>query len=110
MLNELFQIFQAFEQYERANSNHWAYNVIGQNGKPARTALENYKRSKADAPAALDKQLHFMEYLNHRRDLLDALMQSVIDTSGELIQASVERAANDAARQMADKAVKFYFK
>lgn len=109
MLNELFQIFRGFEKYEQANSAHWIYNVVGRDGQPASTAIENYKRAHENSPAELGKEQRFMLYLSHRRDLLEALMQSVIDTSGAAIQASVERAANDAARQMTDKAVKFYF-
>ena len=110
MFNELFQIFRDFEQYERINSNHWVYNVIGQNGKPAPTALENYKRYKEEASAALNKRQRFEDYLNYRRDLLDALSQSIIEGSEEEITDGAAKSIDEAVRKMADKAVKFYFK
>ena len=58
----------------------------------------------------MDKKKRFAEFLNRRRDLLDNLTQSVIDSSGKAIQATVEKALDDEARKMTDKMVYWYFK
>lgn len=56
------------------------------------------------------KKQRFTEFLNRRRDLLETLTQSVIDSSGKAIQASVEKAFDDEARKLTDKMVYWYFK
>ena len=58
----------------------------------------------------MDKKKRFAEFLNRRRDLLDNLTQSVIDSSGKAIQATVEKALDDEARKLTDKMVYWYFK
>ena len=57
-----------------------------------------------------DKKKRFAEFLNRRRDLLETLTQSVIDSSGKAIQATVEKALDDEARKLTDKMVYWYFK
>ena len=47
---------------------------------------------------------------NRMKDLLETLTQSVIDSSGKAIQASVEKALDDEARKLTDKMVYWYFK
>ena len=72
--------------------------------------MANYKKAKRDGLGTDDKKQRFTEFLNRRRDLLETLTQSVIDSSGKAIQATVEKALNDEARKLTDKMVYWYFK
>jgi len=66
-------------------------------------------RAKEEASVALDKRQRFGAYLNHRRDLLDALTRSVVESSAKEITDTAEKSIDEAVRKMADKVVKFYF-
>jgi len=72
--------------------------------------VANYKKAKRDGLGTDDKKQRFTEFLNRRRDLLETLTQSVIDSSGKAIQATVEKALDDEARKLTDKMVYWYFK
>ena len=67
--------------------------------------MANYKKAKRDGLGTDDKKQRFTEFLNRRRDLLETLTQSVIDSSGKAIQATVEKALDDEARKLTDKMV-----
>ena len=72
--------------------------------------MENYKKAKREGLGTDDKKQRFTEFLNRRRDLLETLTQSVIDSSDKAIQASVEKVLDDEARKLTDKMVYWYFK
>lgn len=111
MFLEMVRIFQEFEQEERLFTLHEANlkNTIPTDGT-AQTATENYKRAKREGFGTDKKKQRFVEYLNRRRDLLETLTQSVIDSSGEELQATVEKALNTETRKLANKMIKCYFK
>ena len=111
MNEEILKIFQEFEQEGRLFTLHEANlkNTIP-TGDPAQTATENYKRAKREGFGMDEKKQRFAEYLNRRRDLLESLTQSVIESSGEELQATVEKALNTETRKLANKVIKCYFK
>lgn len=74
------------------------------------SAFENYAKAKDEISDIMDRKRRFIEYLNHRRDLLDALQRSVIESSEEALQISVEKELNKSIQQMADKTVRVFFR
>lgn len=110
MFSQLLQIFNEFERQEKLfNSRPEILNSLPTDN-PQQTAFENFKRAMDEHNEEMDKKKRFAEFLNRRRDLLETLTQSVIDSSGKAIQATVEKALDDEARKMTDKMVYWYFK
>ena len=102
-------MFQEFQKYEKAASCNKFAGVTTFNGEP-KTANEYYFQAKSEEAAAYDRKKRFQEFLNHRRDLLDAMTKSMIQECETEIVKATERAINADLQKMADKAVKFYFK
>ena len=103
MFNEIFQLFREFEKYD---STHGFRSKYKDQLPPASKDFETYIQAKED----FDKPQRFIEFLQQRRNLLDATMQSVIDNSSEAIKTMVEQALNDETRKTINKTVKWYFK
>ena len=114
MNNEFIKILVEFEKYDRQNQRQSAIGRYADTlipaDNPAEIAFSNYKRQKLAAIDALDKPRRFREFLNHRRDLLDALGKSIIQGSEKEIAKEAERMISDELQKMADKTVKYYFK
>lgn len=114
MNNELIKILVEFEKYDRKNQLQSAIGRYADTLIPAddlaSIAFMNYKKQKQAAFDELDKPRRFREFLNHRRDLLDALGKSIIQGSEKEIAKEAERTISDELQKMADKTVKYYFK
>ena len=112
MNHELLKILIEFEKYDQQNRRaiDQYFDTLISADNPAEIAFSNYKRQKLAAVDALDKPRRFREFLNHRRDLLDALGKSIIQGSEKEIAKEAERTISDELQKMADKTVKYYFK
>ena len=76
----------------------------------APTALENYKRAKESWQDEQSRRQRFYDYLMQRRDLVNALAKSVIDSSAREIQVKTEQELDKAVKEKIDKTVRLYFK
>ena len=117
MNHEMIKIFAEFEKYDRQNQRQSAIGRYADTLIPAddadaanNIAFQNYKRQKLAAVDALDKPRRFREFLNHRRDLLDALGKSIIRESEKELAKEAERTISEELQKMADKTVRYYFK
>ena len=110
MFKELLQILQDFERQDKANRNHWIESVLAAQSGSAPTALENYKRAKESWQDEQSRRQRFYDYLMQRRDLVNALAQSVIDSSAKEIQVKAEQELDKAVKEKIDKTVRLYFK
>ena len=110
MFTELLQIFQGFETYDKINRSHWTDYMVPPRKGTTPSAFENYVKAKDEISDIMDRKRRFIEYLNHRRDLLDALQRSVIESNEEALQISVEKKLNKSIQQMADKTVRVFFR
>ena len=110
MFKELLQILQDFERQDKANRTHWIENVLAAQSGSAPTALENYKRAKENWQDEQSRRQRFYDYLMQRRDLVNALAQSVIDSSVKEIQVKAEQELDKAVKEKIDKTVRLYFK
>ena len=110
MFKELLQILQDFERQDKANRTHWIENVLAAQSGSAPTALDNYKRAKEISQDEQSRRQRFYDYLMQRRDLVNALAQSVIDSSAKEIQVKAEQELDKAVKEKIDKTVRLYFK
>lgn len=78
--------------------------------RSAPNAFENYKRAKADWQDEQSRRQRFYDFLMQRRDLVDAVAKSVIDSSTKEITAKAEQELSQAFHEKLDKTVKYYFK
>lgn len=101
---------QDFERQDKANRAYWIEDVLASQSGSAPTALENYKRAKESWQNEQNRRQRFYDFLMERRDLVDALAQSVIDSSAKEIQTKSEQALDKALKEKIDKAINFYFK
>ena len=110
MFKELLQILQDFERQDKANRTYWIENVLAAQSGSAPTAFENYKKAKEIWQDEQSRRQRFYDYLMQRRDLANALAQSVIDSSAKEIQAKTEQELDKAVKEKIDKTVRLYFK
>ena len=102
MFNEIMQLFREFEKYDSTNSFQ---NKYKDQLPPTSKDLETYIKVKE----SFNKQQRFVDFLNQHRNLVDAIAQSVIDNSSDIIKANVENSLNDNTRQTINKTVTWYF-
>ena len=107
MFKELLQILQDFERQDKANRTYWIENVLAAQSGSAPTAFEKAKEIWQDEQS---RRQRFYDYLMQRRDLVNALAQSVIDSSAKEIQAKTEQELDKAVKEKIDKTVRLYFK
>ena len=110
MFHELLQILQDFERQDSANRIPWIEAALAAQSGPAPSAYENYKRAKAEWQDEQNRRQRFYDFLMQRRDLVDAVAKSVIDSSTKEITAKAEQELSKAFCEKLDKTVKYYFK
>lgn len=110
MFHELLQILQDFEHQDSANRIAWIEAALAAQSGSAPTAYENYKRAKAEWQDEQSRRQRFYDFLMQRRDLVDAVAKSVIDSSTKEITAKAEQELSKAFQEKLDKTVKYYFK
>lgn len=110
MFRELLQIFQDFERQDSANRLTWIEAALAAQSGSAPSAFENYKRAKEEWQDEQSRRQRFYDFLMQRRDLVDAVAKSVIDSSTKEITAKAEQELSQALREKLDKTVKYYFK
>ena len=102
---------QDFERQDSANRITWIEVALAAQSSSAPSALEkNYKRAKADWQDEQSRRQRFCDFLMQRRDLVDAVAKSVIDSSTKEITAKAEQELTQVFREKLDKTVKYYFK
>lgn len=101
---------QDFERQDSANRITWIEAVLAAQSDPAPSAYENYKRAKAEWQDEQSRRQRFYDFLMQRRDLVDAVAKSVIDSSTKEITAKAEQELSQTLREKLDKTVKYYFK
>lgn len=101
---------QDFERQDSANRITWIEAALAAQSDPAPNAYENYKRAKAEWQDEQSRRQRFYDFLMQRRDLVDAVAKSVIDSSTKEITAKAEQELSQALREKLDKTVKYYFK
>ena len=101
---------QDFERQDSANRITWIEVALAAQCSSAPSALENYKRAKADWQDEQSRRQRFCDFLMQRRDLVDAVAKSVIDSSTKEITAKAEQELTQVFREKLDKTVKYYFK
>lgn len=110
MFRELLQIFQEFERQDSANRLTWIEAALAAQSGSTPSAYENYKRAKAEWQDEQNRRQRFYDFLMQRRDLVDAVAKSVIDSSTKEITAKAEQELSKAFCEKLDKTVKYYFK
>lgn len=110
MFHELLQILQDFERQDSANRITWIEAALAAQNGSAPTAYENYKRAKEEWQDEQSRRQRFYDFLMQRRDLVDAVAKSVIDSSTKEIAAKAEQELSQAFQEKLDKTVKYYFK
>lgn len=101
---------QDFERQDKTNRAYWIEDVLASQSGSAPTAFENYKQAKESWQDEQNRRQRFYEYLMQRRDLVDALAQSVVNTSAKEIQAKAEQELDKVLKEKIDKVITFYFK
>lgn len=101
---------QDFERQDSANRLTWIETALAAQSGSAPNAYENYKRAKAEWQDEQSRRQRFYDFLMQRRDLVDAVAKSVIDSSTKEITAKAEQELSQALREKLDKTVKYYFK
>ena len=101
---------QDFERQDSANRLTWIEAALAAQSGSAPNAYENYKRAKAEWQDEQSRRQRFYDYLMQRRDLVNALAQSVIDSSAKEIQVKTEQELDKAMKEKIDKTVRLYFK
>lgn len=91
MFQELLQILQDFEREDSANRLTWIESALAAQRGYNPSAFENYKRAKADWRDEQSRRQRFYDFLMHRRDLVDAMAKSVIDSNAKEITAMAEQ-------------------
>lgn len=110
MFHELLQILQDFERQDSANRITWIEDALAAQSDYAPSAFENYKRAKAEWQDEQSRRQRFYDFLMQRRDLVDAVAKSVIDSSTKEIIAKAEQELSQAFHEKLDKTIKYYFK
>ena len=110
MFRELLQILQDFERQDSANRLTWIEAALAAQSSSAPSAYENYKQAKAEWQDEQSRRQRFYDFLMQRRDLVDAVAKSVIDSSTKEIAAKAEQELSQAFQEKLDKTVKYYFK
>ena len=110
MFRELLQIFQDFERQDSANRLTWIEAALAAQSGSAPSTFENYKRAKEKWQDEQSRRQRFYDFLMQRRDLVDAVAKSVIDSSTKEITAKAEQELSKAFCEKLDKTVKYYFK
>lgn len=110
MFHELLQILQDFERQDSANHLAQIEAALAAQSRSAPNAFENYKRAKAEWQDEQSRRQRFYDFLMQRRDLVDAVAKSVIDSSTKEITAKAEQELSQAFHKKLDKTVKYYFK
>ena len=110
MFRELLQILQDFERQDSANRLTWIEAALAAQSGSAPSAFENYKRAKAEWQDEQSRRQRFYDFLMQRRNLVDAVAKSVIDSSTKEITAKAEQEFSKAFHEKLDKTVKYYFK
>lgn len=110
MFRELLQILQEFERQDSANRITWIEATLAAQNGSAPSAFENYKRAKEEWQDEQSRRQRFYDFLMQRRDLVDAVAKSVIDSSTKEITAKAEQELSKAFCEKLDKTVKYYFK
>lgn len=110
MFRELLQILQDFERQDSANRITWIEAALAAQSGSAPSAYENYKRAKAEWQDEQSRRQRFYDFLMQRRDLVDAVAKSVIDSSTKEITAKAEQELSQAFQEKLDKTIKHYFK
>lgn len=101
---------QDFERQDSANRITWIEAALAAQSGSAPSAFENYKRAKAEWQDEQSRRQRFYDFLMQRRDLVDAVAKSVIDSSAKEITAKAEQELSQAFQEKLDKTVKYYFK
>lgn len=101
---------QDFERQDSANRLTWIEAALAAQSGSAPNAYENYKQAKAEWQDEQSRRQRFYDFLMQRRDLVDAVAKSVIDSSTKEITAKAEQELSQALREKLDKTVKYYFK
>lgn len=101
---------QDFERQDSANRLTWIEAALATQSGSAPNAFENYKRAKAEWQDEQSRRQRFYDFLMQRRDLVDAVAKSVIDSSTKEITAKAEQELSQAFQEKLDKTVKYYFK
>ena len=99
-----------FERHDSANRLTWIEAALAAQSSSAPSAYENYKRAKAEWQDEQSRRQRFYDFLMQRRDLVDAVAKSVIDSSTKEITAKAEQELSQAFHEKLDKMVKYYFK
>lgn len=110
MFCELLQILQDFERQDSANRLTWIEAALAAQSGSAPNAYENYKQAKAEWQDEQSRRQRFYDFLMQRRDLVDAVAKSVIDSSTKEITAKAEQEFSKVFCEKLDKTVKYYFK
>ena len=110
MFHKLLQILQEFERQDSANRITWIEAASAAQSGSAPSAFENYKRAKEEWQDEQSRRQRFYDFLMQRRDLVDAVAKSVIDSSTKEITAKAEQELSQAFHEKLDKTVKYYFK
>lgn len=110
MFQELLQILQDFERQDSANRFTWIESALAAHSRYTPSAFENYKQAKADWQDEQSRRQRFYEFLMHRRDLVDAVAKSVIDSSTKEITAKAEQELIQAIHEKLNKTVQCHFK
>ena len=101
---------QDFERRDSVNRITWKGAALAAQSGSAPSAYENYKRAKAEWQDEQSRRQRFYDFLMQRRDLVDAVAKSVIDSSTKEITAKAEQELSQAFQEKLDKTVKYYFK
>ena len=101
---------QDFERQDSANRLTWIEAALAVQSGSAPSAFENYKRAKAEWQDEQNRRQRFYDFLMQRRDLVDAVAKSVIDSSTKEITAKAEQELSQAFHEKLDKTIKYYFK
>lgn len=101
---------QDFERQDSANRITWIEAALAAQNGSAPGAFENYKRAKAEWQDEQSRRQRFYDFLMQRRDLMDAVAKSVVDSSTKEITAKAEQELSQAFCEKLDKTVKYYFK
>ena len=81
---------QDFERQDSVNRITWIEAAFAAQSGSAPSAYENYKRAKAEWQDEQSRRQRFYDFLMQRRDLVDAVAKSVIDSSTKEITAKAE--------------------
>lgn len=101
---------QDFERQDSVNRITWIEAALAAQSGSTPSTYENYKRAKAEWQDEQSRRQRFYDFLMQRRDLVDAVAKSVIDSSSKEITAKAEQELSQAFHEKLDKTIKYYFK